>query len=140
MRESGVVIKNTGEYVDVRMVPNGACENCGACFLDHSKLQTLHIKQHVNANPGDPVQVEVVPTFALKSAFLLFMLPLLMLVIGYYLFQSVFYIPGINAVYQGILGGSLGIILTYVVVHYYDKKLQKSGKSKQVRIVESTVN
>jgi hypothetical protein len=57
------------------------------------------------------------------------------LMAGYFLFQSLNLLSGVNTVYQGIIGGLTALFLTYVGVHYYDKSLQDSGRGRQVRIL-----
>ncbi len=135
MLEQGVVIKKNGKGMEVRMQPSAACESCGVCFVDKSKFQVLRVEQKTDAQPGDVVEVEVRPGFAIRSAFLLFFLPLVMFIVGYYLFPKIWSIPGLNAVYEGILGGIITMGLTYTAVHFYDKYLQKTGRGKQVRVV-----
>lgn len=135
MIERGVVVKKDKSGVEIQMQPSEACEGCNLCSRDASLFQTLHIPQKINCEPGERVDVEIDPRFALKSAFLIFFLPLVMLVLGYYLFPALVDIPGMNAVYQGIIGALLGIALTYVGVHFYDRHLQKTGKGRQARVV-----
>jgi len=133
--EQGMVIKNNGKGMEIRMQPSAACESCGVCFVDKSKFQVLHVEQKINAQPGDLVEVEVRPGFAIRSAFLLFFLPIVMFIGGYYLFPEIMNIPGLNAVYQGILGGIIAMGATYLGIHFYDKYLQNTGRGKQVRVV-----
>ena len=133
--EQGVVVKKNGEEMEIRMQPSAACEGCGVCFVDKSKFQVLKVNQRVDARPGDLVEVEVRPGFAIRSAFLLFFIPIVMFIVGYYLFPEVTDIPGLNAVYQGIFGGIIAMAVTYTGVHFYDKYLQNTGRGKQVRVV-----
>jgi len=131
----GIVINNDGHQIQLRMQPSAACKGCTACFLDKDKLQVLQLQQQSPVKTGEVVEVEITPSFALKSAFLLFFLPLLMLILGYFVFQSMFDIPGLNEVYQGIIGAVIALVFTFVGIHYYDKHLQKSGSGKNVKIV-----
>lgn len=135
MVERGVVLKNTGSGIDVQMEPSAACDGCNVCFMDKSKLQVLHLDQDLAVNPGEIVEVEVMPGFALKSAFLLFFLPLLMLFGGYFVFKTWLDIPGLSVEYRGALGGIIAMVLTYLGVHYYDRYLQTSQSGKRVKIV-----
>lgn len=135
MLERGLVLKKDEQGIQIRMVPSNECGSCNACFLDPQNLQILRVKQNIRVQPGEYVEVEVKPTFALKSAFLLFILPLFTLVAGYYLSLALFTIRGLTAAYQGGLGGVSAVILTYLGVYLYDKHLQKSSDNTQVRIV-----
>ncbi|HHE64485.1 MAG TPA: hypothetical protein ENL09_00500 [Bacteroidetes bacterium] len=133
--ERGIVIKNDENGIDVQMQPSTACESCSACFLNSKNLQILHLNQKISVKPGDTVEIEVKPSYALRSAFLLFFLPLLMMIVGYFIFANFVNIPGWPVSYQGALGGLLAVIATYGAIYFYDKHLQKSDKNSQVRIV-----
>ena len=135
MLERGVVIKNDESGIDIRMQPSAFCEKCNACFMDKSNFQILHLKQNLKVKAGDAVEIEVKPAFAVQSAFLIFFLPLLMFIIGYYLFNYLVNIPALSEVYQGIIGAFAALIITYVGVHYYDKHLSKTDPGKRVYIV-----
>ncbi len=117
------------------MQPNAACESCGVCHLDPNKLQVLQVRQQVDARPGDVVELEVNPGFAIKSAFLLFFLPLIALLVGYLIFQAWLPFPHMLVTYQGIIGGILAMVLVYTGIHFYDRRLQKKIGGKPVRIV-----
>ncbi len=135
MIEHGIVIKKDKSGLEVRMQPSSACAHCNLCNLKDANFPVLRVDEPVECAPGDRVDVEVSPGFAIKSAFLLFFLPLVMLVVGYYLFPELVDIPGMNAMYQGIIGGILGLVLSFVGLHFYDKHLQKKGTQKQARVV-----
>ena len=82
------------------------------------------------------VELEVQPVFAVKSAMLLFLLPLLMLIGGYYIFTNLLPADIIQMPYRGILGALLGILLSFSAVHFYDKHLQKAGQDTRIKIIK----
>jgi sigma-E factor negative regulatory protein RseC len=135
MIETGVVIKKDNKGIFVRMQPARECANCSACFLDENKSQIVQIQQNLEVKPGELVEIEVKPGFTLKSAFLLFILPILTLVAGYFLAEEWFVLPGLTSEYQGLLGGFVALIFTYVAIYFYDKHLQKLNIERQIRIV-----
>jgi sigma-E factor negative regulatory protein RseC len=135
MLEKGLVIKNNEDGIQVQMQPAGECGSCNACFHDNNKSHILLFQEKMNIKPGNIVEVEVNPRYALKSAFLLFLFPILMLFTGYYLSINLITIPELPLEYQGILGGIFLLILTYITVYLYDRYTQKSNKKKQIRIV-----
>ncbi|MFZ0389989.1 MAG: SoxR reducing system RseC family protein [Calditrichia bacterium] len=135
MLEKGMVVAKKGDQIEIRMQPAASCEACNACFIDKSKMQVLHIEQNTAVEPGDVVEVEVSPGFAVQSAFLLFFLPLVMLVTGYFLFTNWLFIPGVAALYRGIIGAISGLFITYLLVHFYDRHLRKSGVGQKTRII-----
>jgi positive regulator of sigma E activity len=138
MVERGIVIRNDENGIDVQMHSGQSCEGCNACLMDKNKIQVLHINQDLVVKPGDVVEVEIPPAFAIQSAFLLFFLPLVMLIAGYFFFTAVVKIPGWQPLYRGILGGIGSFILTYFGVFYYDKHLRTSEVQYTVRISRIT--
>ncbi len=136
MLERGIVLKNSQGELEVHMQPNASCGSCTACSLDHENEQVLHIEQELNVHPGDAVEVEVNPGFALKSAFLIFFLPLLALFVGFFVFQDAIHVPRIGSDLRGILGAFLFMGITYFGVYLYDKHLQRTGRGKQVKVVK----
>ncbi len=135
MRETGIVIKNDGNSIDVQMQPSGECGSCGACFIDKAKLQVLSVSQQFKVQPGEIVEIEVNPAFAIQSAFLIFLLPLLVMIICYYIFQANVHLPGLNDVHTGIIGALIGLILSYIGVFLYDRHLLKLKTDRSIRII-----
>jgi positive regulator of sigma E activity len=135
MRETGRILKTDQGGIEIEMNQGYACSGCSACFIDKNKAHILRVNQDIDVKPGELVEVEVQPTFAVKSALLLFLLPLLMLVMGYFLFMNYLPIPNIEMPYRGILGALLGLIISFFVVHVYDRHLQKKISDPKIRIV-----
>lgn len=135
MKETGIVVGKSEGFVDIQMQPSAACESCGVCFLDKNKLQVLRVNEPLSVQPGDTVEVEVTPAFAIKSAFLLFFFPLVLLVVGYYFFSYLVDIPRLNAVHEGIIGAVVGVFLSYLILYFYDKHLQNKQPRKHVKVV-----
>lgn len=135
MREKGIVISNDGKSVNIQMQPSGECNSCGACFIDKTKLQVLSVDQQLKAQPGEMVEIEVNPSFAIQSAFLIFLLPLLIMIICYYVFQAYIKLPGLNGVHNGIIGALSGLILSYIGVFLYDRHFLKVKPERSIRII-----
>lgn len=140
MLERGIVLKSDQNGIDIMMQASDACDNCRACFIEKDKLRVLHLECHQHIKIGELVEVEVKPPFALKSAFLLFFYPLVMLILGYYLFDRVIDIPGLNGLYESICGSFLGVIISYFSVYFYDRYLQHRNPERNFRIVRVLEN
>lgn len=140
MLERGVVIKSGKDGLDIQLQANDSCESCHACFIDKNKLKVLHIDDTRPINPGEMVEIEVQTGFALQSAFLIFVFPLIMLIVGYYIFNQLIDIPGINEMYESVLGAISGLFTAYLVVYFFDKYLHRTRSDKQIRIVRVIKN
>jgi sigma-E factor negative regulatory protein RseC len=140
MREIGKVLRNDETGIDIQMESSQACETCNACFINKNRQQILHLDKTISAKPGEIVEIEVHPGFALKSAFIIFIFPLLMLIGGYFLFENFVDIPGLNSLHEGLLGALLGFSLCYLAIFIYDKHLGKSDSRESVRIIRTLKN
>jgi positive regulator of sigma E activity len=134
MRESGVVLKKDAAGIAVRMQSGFSCEGCTACHIEQGKDHILLIQQDLPVQPGEKVEVEINPRFSVLAIFLIFFLPLLMLIVGYYLFQNYQPMPGVPSFYQGIAGAIIGFILSYVFTYFYDRRLKNSSSQKNIQI------
>jgi positive regulator of sigma E activity len=135
MKERGIVVRQNKTGIDVQLLQRANCDGCSACFIDPDKRHIMRIIQDIKVNPGQEVEVEVHPGYAIKSALLLFLLPLIMLIGGYYFFSQVLTIPILKGEYGGIAGALLSFTGTYVFVFMYDRRLKKGAGGEKVRIV-----
>lgn len=134
MREYGIVINKDSQGIMVKMQNDFACGGCHLCQLDQERGHILYLRQEFPAVPGDKVEIEIKPSFAITSAFLLFFLPLCMLIIGYFLFQNYLTFPAISPDYRGIIGAILAFVSSYVVIYFYDRHLRKNPTRNNVKI------
>lgn len=77
----GIVVEVDGEIVKVRIKRHGECDHCGACAGDLASL--LEARCEGGASVGDRVLVTFPETAGLKSAFVVYMLPLLAAAAGW---------------------------------------------------------
>ena len=134
MRESGVVVKKDAAGIAVRMQSGFSCEGCSACHIEQGKDHILLIQQEIPVQPGEKVEIEINPRFSVLAIFLIFFLPLVMLIVGYYLFQNYRPLPGVSLFYQGIAGSIIGFVSSYVFTHFYDRHLKNNSSQKNIQI------
>ncbi|MBN2365213.1 MAG: hypothetical protein EH225_03905 [Calditrichaeota bacterium] len=140
MKERGIVINRDATGINVEMHQGFNCEGCNACFIDKNRRHILHITQDISVERGQQVEVEVRPGYAVKSALLIFLLPLLMLIGGYFLFDSYIHFPGIASQYQGMTGALVSFVFTYLIIFLYDKYLNRPDMNRSIRIVRIIKN
>jgi positive regulator of sigma E activity len=138
MRETGRILKKDANSIEIEMSQGYACSGCNACFIDKDKGHILRINQEIDVKPGEQVEVEVQPVFAIKSAMLLFFMPLVMLVLGYFIFMDLILIQTVEMPYRGILGAIFGLIFSFILIYFYDRYLQRNNSNPQIRIVKIT--
>ena len=86
MKETGIVKDVSGEFCHVVVRRKSACgENCASCG-GGCKLQNqiCLVKNTKNAKPGDKVEIEIDTIMVLKTAFLVYLLPIIVFIFTYF--------------------------------------------------------
>lgn len=116
MREEGVVRRETEGLCEVVVRRKTACgDNCascgGACKMN---FQSVTAKNSVGAKAGDTVIIEMESKKVLLSAFLVYIMPLLVFVISFYGTQK----QNLNNAVSSIISAVLTIIVFGLTVRY----------------------
>ena len=91
---------------------SGDCHKCSGCGAAKEAV-IFTADNPIGAAPGDLVKVESSTALVLKAAVVLYVLPLVLFFLGYYLGT----LPGSF----GALGGGIGFVLGVVIVIAYDR-------------------
>ena len=97
---------------------SGDCHKCSGCGAAKETM-IFTAKNAIHASPGDIVKVESATGPVMKAATVLYVLPLVLFFLGYYLGT----LPGSF----GALGGCLGFVLGIGLVVFYDRKVVKKS-------------
>ena len=142
MEEIGVVMEVAGTTAKVMMTRSGSCESCnaaGSCKAV-SDDRVMEADNLLGALPGQHVLLKIESGLFLKATFLTYMLPVIFLFLGAYLGGK--YGPEISGAISldnwQALGGVAFLILSAVMVRFYDRKVKKSKVLKPVivKIIE----
>ncbi len=127
MTEDGIVTSINNNLVTVQMEKGDQCKECNICETIGGGFRCIEALNTLNAKAGDRVRVEIEPKTMLTSSFLVFILPLIFLVVGYFIGSSL----GAESASEGygILGGLLFLALSFVVVKYLDKYKSKNQQT-----------
>jgi len=115
MTEQGIVIAINKEFATVQMVRGEKCHNCTVCDAFGSDYRTIEAMNKPGANIGDQVEVEIKPANVLASSFLIFIFPVLLMIIGYFIGSEVLNNNGAKQE-AGIAGALLGVVAAFVLV------------------------
>ncbi len=129
LEEIGRVVKVEGLQALVEMSRHSACAHCGICTLGIQDKMEILANNNLGAKVNDQVKVAVSGPVILKSAFIVYIIPLFGLVFGYLLGR---YFGGEKL---GVIVGISGVLLVLASLHYYELKLKRENKL-VVRITE----
>ncbi|SHH90624.1 positive regulator of sigma(E), RseC/MucC [Caloranaerobacter azorensis DSM 13643] len=141
MDQIGFVSRIEGDRAEVivRRVSScgDKCTSCkGGCSVPGIKTT---IKNTLGAKPGDYVEIRMNTSIVLKSAFLVYVLPLILMIFGIslsiYLFKNMGYNNYENL---GFIAGLLFLGFSFIILRLYDKKIKKNEnyKFEMVRILK----
>ncbi|MFH1312960.1 MAG: SoxR reducing system RseC family protein [Candidatus Eisenbacteria bacterium] len=122
MRNSGYVISVREDRAEVVLGAHLECKHCGACIAAMSeKERKLDAINEIGALPGQRVEIELRPGYAVRAAFLIFVLPVIAAVGGGLAGYSLGGMLGLRRDLAGIGLGSLALVLSFVLLRYIEK-------------------
>ncbi len=126
MIETGIVYKTEKNLAWITMIKGEQCGGCTACKASGEGSLEIVALNEPDSKPGDNVEVEINPKQVIKHSTIVFLLPMLSLIIGYFLGNSYLILIGLSGEAAGIIG-SLGLMmLTYFGIICYDRIISKS--------------
>lgn len=125
--EQGVVIEVNGDIAKVKAGRHNDCKNCGACPGNNNVV--LSVSNKIGAKVGERVAFEVKGDHVLKSAFVIFISPLIAVFVGVLIGSILGKYSGYNVHMLQIAGGIIAFILSMISIKLFDKAVRKSNKA-----------
>jgi len=130
MRETGTVQSVSGNFCNVVVTRKSACgDNCanckGGCSL---KNQICIAKNDIGAAPGDKVVIEISTEKVLKSAFMVYILPIIVFFIVYFAVSNFSPLAPFIAV--------CAMACVFVLLFFHDKRSKSEFISTVCEILE----
>lgn len=130
MEKEALVIAVEDGSARVRMMRHSACAKCGACTMGGVPEMELVLPTGLKLQPGDRVLITMNSAEFLRAAILVYLIPLIFFILGYlagaYLFR--WYGPSGWEEAGGVATGFFLLILSYLGIHRYDRRLVDSRK------------
>ena len=128
MKEIGHIISVKGDAAVVVVPTSGECERCGICMVASGGREAILLARNpVSAEEGDTVEVEVKAGKVIAAAFVIYMVPVIMTILGFVLG---------NTMTGGAQDADLPIVLavaflaaSFVGVWLYDRHLRKAERT-----------
>ncbi len=129
MEREGKVVEVCDDHIIVKIVPHEQCSKCGVCSTFASGESTIYVSQVEDINKGDNVMISLPEQSGAKAAALCYMLPLLMMLAGYYGGIGIGAIIGdFQGELPGIVGTILGLIAGFVVLRRLNVVTKKNDE------------
>lgn len=132
MQETGEVVSVTNNTLKVRIYRKSACgDGCASCGLCKNNENIIEVKNSVNAQIGDKVTLEISSGKLFKAAFLVYIIPLIMLIAGYYIGRIFTKNEGLC-----VLSAFLLMIISLIAISIYDRRLKGKFTPQVISIIE----
>lgn len=131
MYQTGIVEELSKDMAKIRIQRSTACgETCASCGMCPAKDMVISALNKPNAKVGDTVSVYLSDAKILKAAFLVYIIPIIMLVIGYAI--GIKWYGSENA---GILFGFVALIVSFVLICFLDRYLKRKFEPSITKII-----
>jgi len=125
VREIGCVVSLRSDTAVVGMPMSGACKNCGICMIaDNGKEVLVLAKNSAGAAEGDTVEIEVRAGKVVAAAFIVYMIPVFMTIIGFVVGNWM--AGGAEDANLPIILAVVFLVASFVGVWLYDRRLRKT--------------
>ena len=115
--EKGVVLSQGGSRVEVKILPEGECDSsCPLKSACGKRDFIVDAENLVDAKQGDKVKVKIETSHYCNALFLIFVLPLILIIGGYLLGSNVFQSEVIGYIFT-----ALGLFIWLLVLRFTSK-------------------
>lgn len=131
MKEKGCVVSVKDDAAIVAMPMSKECESCGACLISsEGKEVVLLARNEAEAAEGDMVEVEIAAGRVVAAAFIIYVIPLLMTIVGFLLGNNI--AEGDPNSQLPIVFAVLFLVGSFVGVWLYDMRLRRVERREAV--------
>lgn len=116
MEKSGIIKEIKNDKAIVMIFKESSCAHCNKCSENEKISNELEIPLQPNMNIGDTITFEMNDKKLYKIATLIYILPLIAMIIGYFVGQLLNFSEKLD-----ILLSFIFLILTFLIIHFYDK-------------------
>lgn len=122
--EVGEVVEVRGNTARVKIEGKKACAHCGVCTRISDNEMTVEAYADEPVEKGDRVVLSMGNGMILKSAFIVYMVPLIALIAGYYLgkhLMGLLNVGGESELFPALFGFFL-LFLSFMAIRWFDRK------------------
>jgi sigma-E factor negative regulatory protein RseC len=131
VKEIGCVVSVKDDAAVVAMPMSGACEKCGMCMMSGDGREVMVLaKNAAGAGDGDMVEIEISAGRVVASAFLIYMVPVVMTIVGFLI--GIAFAGGAEDSPVPIVTAIIFLVASFILVGLYDLRLRKSERREAV--------
>lgn len=130
MEKSGIIKEIKNNKAIVLIFKESGCAHCNKCSESEKISNELEVPFQTGMSIGDTITFEMKDKEVYKIATLVYILPLISMIIGYFIGNFFNLSEKIN-----ILLSFVFLLLTFLIIHFYDKIYLKKDIIDSIKIV-----
>ncbi len=138
MTEKGIVLEKRDGKIIVKIERHSACGGCKACETNEKREMTLELRDTLDAQKGDTVEIKLDDSAILKGAIFFYGLPLLGLIVGVLAGKSIVEMAELPLPIEltSALAGVAFMAVALIAVKIYGARNRERYKPRTVRILK----
>lgn len=122
LEEIGHVVETINGKAKIRIQRHASCAKCGACSMGNNLMVELELENTLGARTGQYVVVKLENASLLRAAVWVYILPLVMMILGYWLGENAARWWGAKNIEAfGLLIGFAALFLTFLGIKWADR-------------------
>jgi sigma-E factor negative regulatory protein RseC len=117
----GIVLELRGDLALVRPTGHTGCDSNFCCQGEGVNKVDLEVKNEIKAVVGDKVVFEAKEGNMILAAFIIFVLPFILVFLGGVLGYKISGLISLNTIVAVIAGGALLFVISMLIIKFYDK-------------------
>jgi sigma-E factor negative regulatory protein RseC len=137
MKEEGIVVDTIGEIAKVRVERMEVCAGCQACFRGRKNLREIFAVNTVGAKVGERVYLEVSSHELLRGAFLIYIFPIILLILGFIIGGLLSALLGLVEL-RGKISAVVGIVFlfgAFPLIYLHNRFIGKKFRPQIVQVL-----
>jgi sigma-E factor negative regulatory protein RseC len=130
MINKGVVQEINGEHIKVHLYRDSACAHCSGCDSRSKMGSSFNFKCDRNLSLGDIVTFEIEDSSLLNIAAVVYLMPAIFMIIGYFLGQNLGFNEGKRVLMSFIFLG-----ISFAAIYFFDKNRGEKIIEKKIKII-----
>ncbi len=131
MKSNGKVIEINGDKIKLKMFKESSCAHCSRCGDANKLARELELTYKGDVEIGDIVTFELEDSKMLKIGFLVYIVPILMMIAGFTVSSSLG-----NSEKTSVFVSFGFLIISFICLHIYDKYFVKEKVEMVVTAIE----
>lgn len=132
MDETGKITSTYNNLAKIEITPNASCEKCKICDIGENGQRIVEATNSIKAQVGNIVKLEMNSTIITKAAFIMYLLPLILMFIGFAVGNKLAIILNLEKYLELFVAifGIISLLGAYLGIKIYDRKISLTTKFK----------